>query len=362
MRWGDWGPRRLGLSLALFGSLLAGSFAIVACTRANLDAIIAGPGADAGGRDAERDAPVEDVGRDTGGIDLGRDVGGVDVGRDAAPDEMPAVDTSDAAPVCPTNALKSGDSTLTIQVGGVARTYLLHVPSAYNGSKPVPLIVDFHYLNTSAARERTLSAYPAQTDSEGVIMAFPNGTAGPAGLAWNLGPCCVSGVDDVAFVRAMVAQIQTTACIDANRIYAVGSSLGGGMAYHVACHAADVFAAVAAASFDLLQQQSSDCNPPRPITVISFRGNADPLVPYGGGSSNTVPGMPVTFLGAQGTFQAWAAIDRCTDSASPEDDNGCASHTACGEDSEVILCTKQGGGQETGNASLAWQVLKRHTL
>ena len=38
-------------------------------------------------------------------------------------------------------------------------------------------------------------------DPEGVIMAFPDGLKGPAGTGWNVGPCCVAGVDDVAFAR-----------------------------------------------------------------------------------------------------------------------------------------------------------------
>ena len=102
------------------------------------------------------------------------------------------------------------------------------------------------------------------------------------------------------------AQVSTMACIDPKRVYAVGFSMGGGMAHYLACHAADVFAAVAPSAFDLLQENVGDCRPARPITVISFRGSADNLVPYDGGPSAVVPGMPVTFLGAQATFQKWA--------------------------------------------------------
>ena len=87
------------------------------------------------------------------------------------------------------------------------------------------------------------------------------------------------------------------------------------MAHYVACHAADVFAAVAPAAFDLLEENVNGCIPQRPITVISFRGTADSRVPYTGGPSSLVLGMPITFLGAQATFEAWARIDRCTGSA-----------------------------------------------
>jgi polyhydroxybutyrate depolymerase len=249
-----------------------------------------------------------------------------------------------------------------VQVGADSRSYVLHVAPAYDGTRATPLIVDFHGIGSSGADERGTSPYPAVVDPEGVVMAFPDGLRGPIGTGWNVGPCCVANVDDVAFTRAMVAQIQSVACIDPARVYAVGVLTGGGMAHYVACRAADVFAAVAPAAFDLLQENVGDCNPPRPITVISFRGTADSRVPYAGGPSSLVPGMPITFLGAQGTFEAWARIDRCVGAASQPDAAGCSSYAGCQGGVEVILCTKEGGREEPGDASIAWPVLARHTL
>jgi len=263
---------------------------------------------------------------------------------------------------CPAAGLSAGDTTETVQVGSMARSYLLHVPSSYTGSTRVPLVLDFHGLTVNGATERMLSPYPAETDSSGVIMAFPNGAAGPAGAAWNVGPCCVSGVDDVAFALAVVTQVQSIACIDSTRVYAVGFSMGGGMAYQVACHAADIFAGIAPSAFDLAQENVGDCLPSRPLTVISFRGTADTLVPYGGGASSVVRGMPMTFLGAQATFQKWAQLDRCTGDPSAPDANGCATYSGCDGGVQVTLCTKQGGGTEEGNAGVAWPVLEQHPL
>ncbi|XXY50210.1 PHB depolymerase family esterase [Sorangium sp. So ce269] len=263
---------------------------------------------------------------------------------------------------CPSPALRAGDTNQTVTVGSGSRSYVLHVPAAYDGSKPVPLVVDFHPLGGSGPSERTGSPYPAQTDPEGVIMAFPSGQSGPSGGAWNVGPCCVAGTDDVAFAKALVAQVQETACIDPKRIYAVGFSMGGGMSHYLACHAADVFAAVAPAAFDLLEENVGDCEPSRPITVISFRGTSDPIVPYAGGGSSVVRGMPVTFLGAKATFEKWADINGCTGSPSAEDGRGCSTYSTCQDGVEVALCTKQGGGHEAGNASVGWPVLKRHTM
>jgi polyhydroxybutyrate depolymerase len=286
--------------------------------------------------------PVTGTALDGGGGDGGGDGGG--------------------AVTCPSAVLLAGDTSRTVKVGADSRTYVLHVAPAYDGTRPVPLVLDFHGIGSSGADERKTSPYPAVLDPEGVVMAFPDGLRGTAGTAWNVGPCCVADVDDVAFARALVAQVRTLACVDPDRIYAVGVLTGGGMAHYVACHAADVFAAVAPAAFDLLVENVGDCTPPRPITVVSFRGTADTRVPYAGGPSALVPGMPLTFLGAQGTFEAWARIDQCVGAASPRDADGCSSYAGCQGGVEVILCTKDGGREEPGDPNIAWPVLKRHTL
>jgi polyhydroxybutyrate depolymerase len=258
--------------------------------------------------------------------------------------------------------LAPGDSPRTVLVGSTTRSYVLHVPPGYDGTTPVPLVLDFHGVGKSGADELAESPYPGVLDPENVIMAFPDGMRGPAGTAWNVGPCCVAGVDDVAFSRALVAQVQDMACIDATRIYAVGILTGGGMAHYLACRAADLFAAVAPAGFDLLEENIDDCNPQRPISVISFRGTAEVRVPYAGGPSALVPGMPITFLGAQPTFEKWAEIDGCSGAASAPDPNGCSNYTGCDGGVDVVLCTQDGGRELPGDASIAWPLLKRHTL
>jgi len=339
------------------------------CTRADLYPITreADVGAtDAGATDAgATDAGATDAGAtDAGATDAGAtDAGATDAGAtDAGATDAGESDGGGAPLACPGVVVPPGDSSQTVVVDGVTRSYLLHVPPFYDGRKEVPLVVDFHGVGGTGMSERTSSAYPAALDPEGVVMAFPDGVRGPAGTAWNVGPCCVAGVDDVAFARALVDQVRGIACIDPARVYAVGVLTGGGMAHYLGCHAADVFAAVAPAAFDLLAENASDCTPARPITVISFRGTADSRVPYEGGPSSLVPGMPLTFLGAQGTFEEWSAIDGCVGPASAPDADGCSGYAGCEDGVEVILCTKQGGREEPGDPSIAWPVLARHAL
>jgi polyhydroxybutyrate depolymerase len=276
---------------------------------------------------------------------------------------VPSASDSSVTTACPAAGLRPGDTNETIQVGNAVRSYFLHVPASYDGADPVPLIVDFHFLGNSGEQEQQISPFPAVTRDEGVIIAYPDGMVGPAGRAWNIGPCCVGqDVDDVAFVKALVDQLRSRACIDPKRIYAVGYAMGGGMAHYIGCQAADVFAAVVPVGFDLLAENTDACEPSRPITVVQFRELSDNVVPYRGGTWNVVPDMPVTLLGAEATFARWAELDGCTGLPAARDDNGCAFYEQCLDGVEVVLCTKEAGVPVPDNGQIAWPILRRHSL
>lgn len=272
--------------------------------------------------------------------------------------------------MCPSTILKAGDTTLTVQVPAtttgptpgpaMSRTYILHVPSAYKGTSPVPLVVDYHPLGGSGSQEEGGSPFKAQTDPEGVVTAYPNGKSGPSGGAWNVVGCCVANVDDVAFSRALVAQVETMACIDPKRVYAVGFSMGGGMSEFLACVANDLFAATAPQSFDLLTGNEGFCAG-RPISVISFRSTNDTLVNYAGGNSAVVTGMAINFLGAVGTFNFWGKFDGCTDTPAAADSHNCQYYKSCKGGVQVGLCTMN-SGHAYGDATVGWPFIKQFSL
>ena len=259
------------------------------------------------------------------------------------------------ASTCAGATLTAGNSNRTISIGGVSRTYILHVPSSYTGTKPVPLVIDFHALGGTGSQEQSLSGYQKIADQEGFLILFPDGIDN----AWNIGPCCTNSrtVDDLGFAKGMVATIVGQACIDTKRVYATGFSMGGGMSHYLACNAADVFAAVAPSSFDLLVPDEEPCAPSRPISVLTYRGTADTTVPYAGGKG---PSGKITFLGAQGSFQRWVGIDGCT--APTTVDGDCTYYKTCTAGVEVGLCVKQGGGHAPGDANVGWSFLSRFSL
>lgn len=279
-----------------------------------------------------------------------------------APDPMtPTAPTTPVEPQdCSGLTGSPGRTVEMVDNAGVARRYILHVPSSYTGDEPVPLVVVYHPLLTDGAAAERGSGFKELADREGFVVAFPYGQES---AAWNAGPCCTASrdVDDVGFSRALVAQIESKYCIDKKRVYATGYSMGGGMTHYLACEAADIFAAVATGAFDLFAENT--CAPSRPISVISFRSMTDTIVPYAGGEKTSAPNGfrgKHTFLGAVGTFDRWAEIDGCTDQ--PEDTGGgCQTHKQCDAGVEVTLCTVA-GGHIWPDTERSWETMKRFTL
>jgi len=256
---------------------------------------------------------------------------------------------------CTASTLASGDNNRTLDVDGASRSYILHVPTGYDGTTPMSLVFDYHGLGGTGMQQASSSGYRAVADREGFLIAFPDGTEN----AWNIGQCCTNSkdVDDVAFTRAMIDSIAADGCVDLKRVYVTGFSNGGGMSYFMACEAADVIAAAAPASFDMLDPEDPACAPSRPIAVLSSRGTNDTAVPYEGGRGS---GNRVTFLGAEQSLARWAEIDACSETTTT--DGGCVYHTECAAGVEIGLCTIQGGGHAPGDADAGWAFLSRFSL
>jgi polyhydroxybutyrate depolymerase len=143
------------------------------------------------------------------------------------------------------------DSLHTLTYDGLERTYILHVPPSYNERHPVPLVISLHGGGGNAGHQRRVSDFNRLADEKGFIVVYPNGTGQrqDAILTWNGGACCgyamTNNVDDVGFIRALIAELSNAYAIDPKRIYVTGISNGGIMAYRLACEASDVIAAIA---------------------------------------------------------------------------------------------------------------------
>lgn len=202
---------------------------------------------------------------------------------------------------CTSDTLATGDTTISITFGGRTRSYIVHKPSNLP-TVGVPLVIDMHGFTSSASQQKGLSRYQQEADAKGFIAAWPSGL----NASWNAYGCCGTSlnnnVNDVGFIRAVVADIIRRARIDESRIYITGLSNGGSMSHRLACEASDIFAASSPVSFTLNRTSCPSGFPTRKITVAHFHGLQDNLVPYNGGGQ---------FQSAPASFSAWQTIDGC---------------------------------------------------
>jgi polyhydroxybutyrate depolymerase len=227
------------------------------------------------------------------------------------------------------------------------RTYILHIPSSYDGSQVVPLVLSFHGGGGNAETEMRTSNFNPLADEKGFIVVYPNGDGRLEDklLTWNGGTCCgyaaTNNMDDVGFVRALIAELESTYNIDPKRIYATGMSNGAIMSYRLACEASDLFAAIAPVSGT---QNISPCEPQDAVSIIHFHGTADQHVPYNGGiGDESLAG--VTFVSVQDSIQFWVKQDQCSPVPKTKtyDDIQQDTYPNCSNGSAVELYTIVGG-------------------
>jgi len=185
-------------------------------------------------------------------------------------------------------------------------------------SKPRPLVLVLHGHMGSAAQalglkrfgSSPLSVWVAIARREHLIIAALDGRRGGDGQqGWN---DCRSDADDnpktddVAFARTVVQQLVTNHQADPNRIYAMGMSNGAMMSYRLGM-ALPELTAFAAASGSMATNSQCQAKPTGNVAALMIEGDADPIVPYAGGTVGFAHRMPRgDVIPIETTFALWA--------------------------------------------------------
>lgn len=196
------------------------------------------------------------------------------------PAARPAVSIPLQSEGCATaTPLAPGDHLLQVDVEGVDREALIHVPPGR--TRPLPLLLAFHGAGSSGPGMAPYSGLSKLADEQGFAVAYPSADA-PRHvwiLAATPGAVEQRG-DDVSFTRRLLDDVKGSLCVDARRVSAVGVSNGGGFVARLGCELSDKLAAivVVAGGFSTV----AACTPARPLSVLEIHGTDDPVVPYGG--------------------------------------------------------------------------------
>jgi polyhydroxybutyrate depolymerase len=155
---------------------------------------------------------------------------------------------------------------VTVEVDGRARSYLLQPAVGLEPGEQSALVVVLHQ------EGGTPQGVAAETDlaelrRQGATLAYPAGVD----RSWDAGACCGTpkdtGVDDVTFLDAVLADAAEQAPVDPDRTALVGYSSGGMLTYRYVCDRPGTLAAAVVVSGSLESPCDDAITTPDVLTV-----------------------------------------------------------------------------------------------
>ena len=256
------------------------------------------------------------------------------------PTKQPTPIPSQTPTLTPTQG--ASDSQHTLTVGELERNYWLHTPPGLEANIPVPVVFAFHELGGVASMFK-IKGLAELADQHGFLIVKPSGYGFGNAQSWYAVFCCgvavYKNMDDIAFVQAILEDLQTRFKLDPQRIYATGHSNGAMFTYRLVCEMSETFAAIAPIAG---MPATPYCQPAQPVSIMHVHGLKDISIPFDGKGS---PQDQFYIPSISQYLAEFAKLYQCDSNPSVETlENGITHtvYTACKDESSVSLYTIAG--------------------
>ena len=184
-----------------------------------------------------------------------------------------------------------------LAVDGATRSYVIHVPGAWNGKSAIPVLLVFHGAGSDAESMVRATGFDDAAERTPMLVAYPRAPARV--LRYEVDPPAGRESADVLFVDALLERLRARFPVDERRIWATGFSNGAAFCYRLAAERPRVVAAIApvAGYLPRLSTEPGD----DPVPLLHVHGTADGRV--------SVP----TFGERESPVAAWARRNGATE-------------------------------------------------
>jgi len=167
---------------------------------------------------------------------------------------------------------------------GGDRKARLFIPTSPAPESGWPLVVVLHGARSHGRRVEKVTHWTRLADEEGAVVVYPEGVS----RSWNDGrsdkvPAAAQGIDDVGWLEQVLAHVQSSTSIDPDRILLTGASNGAMLGWRWVCEGQGTITAFVPVMAGLPAPVAPACTP-KPVATMVIQGDADPLVPYEGGT------------------------------------------------------------------------------
>ncbi|MEM7189595.1 MAG: PHB depolymerase family esterase, partial [Pseudomonadota bacterium] len=135
-----------------------------------------------------------------------------------------------------------------------------------------PLIVVLHGMGGNAKNLRFGIGMTDRAALAGMSVVFPQGVRLPGGARhWNAG-FRFSNTDDVGYLTTLIRKLQDEHGVSRENVFILGLSMGGYMAYHMACRTEIPIRAIASVTGTMGGATWANCPAPAKPSILHLHG------------------------------------------------------------------------------------------